>query len=84
MIEDEAARGRGSHISLRASQDAAFYVLKRKRGELAEIEDRYGVLIEVVPDGSLEGARMGVSSEGPPPAPPPPAPPPPVKEKGSA
>ncbi|WP_404335306.1 ribonuclease E/G [Sphingomonas sp. MMS12-HWE2-04] len=68
LIEDEAARGRGSHITLRASQEAAFYLLNRKRAELAEIEDRYGVLIEVVSDGDVEGARMSVEANGPPPA----------------
>jgi len=68
MIEDEAARGRGCQILLRASQEAAFYVLNKKRGELAEIEDRYGVMIEVEADGELEGARMTVEASGPPPA----------------
>ncbi|WP_197277250.1 Rne/Rng family ribonuclease [Sphingomonas profundi] len=71
MLEDEAARGRGSRLCLRASTEAAFYVLNRKRAELAEIEDRYGVLIEILPDGSIEGARMSVESGGPPPAYPP-------------
>ena len=68
MIEDEAARGRGSQLLLRASQEAAFYLLNRKRTELAEIEDRYGVMIEVAPDGEQEGARMSVEASGPPPA----------------
>lgn len=67
MIEDEAARGRGSQLLLRASQEAALYVLNRKRAELAEIEDRYGVTIEVASDGELEGARMSVEASGPPP-----------------
>ncbi|MBX9730405.1 MAG: ribonuclease E/G, partial [Sphingomonas sp.] len=68
MIEDEAARGRGSQLLLRASQEAAFYLLNRKRAELAEIEERYGVMIEVAPDGEQEGARMSVEASGPPPA----------------
>lgn len=68
LIEDEAARGRGSQLLLRASQEAAFYLLNRKRAELAEIEDRYGVTIEVAPDGEQEGARMSVDVSGPPPA----------------
>jgi len=68
LIEDEAARGRGSQLVLRASQEAALYVLNRKRQELAEIEDRYGVTIEVATDGELEGARMAVEAGGPPPA----------------
>ncbi len=68
LIEDEAARGRGSQLLLRASQEAAFYLLNRKRTELAEIEERYGVMIEVAPDGEQEGARMSVEASGPPPA----------------
>ncbi|MEO6218374.1 MAG: Rne/Rng family ribonuclease, partial [Sphingomonas sp.] len=68
LIEDEAARGRGSQLLLRASQEAAFYLLNRKRAELAEIEDRYGVMIEVASDGEQEGARMSVDVSGPPPA----------------
>ena len=68
LIEDEAAQGRGSQLLLRASQEAAFYLLNRKRAELAEIEDRYGVTIEVAPDGEQEGARMSVEVSGPPPA----------------
>lgn len=68
LIEDEAAQGRGSQLLLRASQEAAFYLLNRKRAELAEIEDRYGVMIEVAPDGEQEGARMSVEVSGPPPA----------------
>jgi len=67
MLEDEAARGRGSKLTLRLSQEAAFYVLNRKRSELAEIEDRYGVSIEILPDGTVEGARMSVEASGPPP-----------------
>lgn len=65
LIEDEAARGRGSQLLLRASQEAALYVLNRKRAELAEIEERYGVVIEVASDGELEGARMSVEASGP-------------------
>ena len=67
MLEDEAARGRGSRLCLRASQEAAIYVLNRKRTELAEIEEMYGVHIEVIPTGEMEGARMTVEVAGPPP-----------------
>ncbi|MEZ0495959.1 ribonuclease E/G [Sphingomonas sp. IW22] len=68
LIEEEAARGRGSQLLLRASQEAAFYVLNKKRADIAEIEDRYGVTVEVAADGELEGARMSVEAAGPPPA----------------
>jgi ribonuclease E len=65
IIEDEAARGRGDKIVLRAGREAAVYVLNKKRAELADIEQRYGVSIEVVIDESFEGARMSVDSSGP-------------------
>jgi ribonuclease E len=65
MIDDEAARGRGEKILLRAGRDAAIYVLNKKRSELADIEARYGVSIEIVIDETFEGARMAVESTGP-------------------
>jgi ribonuclease E len=65
IIEDEAARGRGEKILLRAGREAAVYVLNKKRAGLADIELRYGVSIEVVIDESFEGARMTVESSGP-------------------
>ena len=71
LIEDEAARGRGTYLTLRASQEAATYVLNRKRADIAEIEDRYGVQVEILPDRDEEGARMSVEAAGPPPAHPP-------------
>ncbi|WP_088333648.1 Rne/Rng family ribonuclease [Sphingomonas mucosissima] len=68
LLEDEAARGRGSLLTLHASAEAAVYVLNRKRADIAEIEDRYGVAVEILPDGEHEGARMSVEASGPPPA----------------
>jgi ribonuclease E len=68
MLEEEAARGRGSRIVLRAGREAAVYVLNRKRGEIGEIESRYGVVIEVLIEETFEGAKMAVESFGPPPA----------------
>jgi len=65
MLEEEAARGKGSVITLRASQEAAFYVLNNKRREIDEIEQRYGVTISILPDGEIEGARMSVEAGGP-------------------
>src|SRR6478735_7631713 len=76
IIEDEAARGRGEKILLRAGREAAIYLLNKKRTELAEIETRYGVMIDVLIEESFEGARMSVESSGPRPS----APPRPVQE----
>ena len=44
---------------------AAHYLLNAKRGDLAEIEARYGVAVEVIPEGENEGAKMRVGSSGP-------------------
>ena len=65
LIEDEAAKGRGSTIQLAASTEAAIYLLNEKRADLMEIEQRYNVGVEVVPEGEDEGAKMSVSSSGP-------------------
>jgi ribonuclease E len=65
IVEDEAARGRGEKILLRAGRDAAVYVLNKKRSELADIEQRYGVSIEIAIDEAFEGAKMDVESFGP-------------------
>jgi len=65
LIEDEAAKGKGTIISLFASTEAAVYLLNAKRADLAEIEERYGVRVEVLPEGENEGAKMRVASSGP-------------------
>ena len=68
LIEDEAAKGKGTTITLYASTEAAVYLLNAKRADLAEIEQRYGVKVEVLPEGEQEGAKMRVASTGPRPA----------------
>ena len=64
-IEDEAAKGRGIVVSLFASTEASIYLLNAKRADLSEIEERYGVRVEVIPEGENEGAKMRVISSGP-------------------
>ncbi|MXO48603.1 Rne/Rng family ribonuclease [Erythrobacter vulgaris] len=65
LIEEEAAKGKGTKIRLAASTEAAVYLLNEKRAELVEIGERYGVTVEVVPEGEDEGAKMSVASHGP-------------------
>ncbi|GGY96835.1 ribonuclease E/G [Novosphingobium colocasiae] len=65
LIEDEAAKGKGIVISLFASTEAAVYLLNAKRSDLGDIEARYGVSVEVIPEGENEGAKMRVISSGP-------------------
>ena len=66
-LEEEAVRGRASILTLRAARDVAVYILNRKRADIVEIEDRYGVRIEVVPDDSLIVPHFGIETAGPPP-----------------
>lgn len=65
LIEEEAASGHGNRITLHASQEASIYVLNNKRAELAEIEERYGVSVAIIPNGESEGAKLNVASSGP-------------------
>ncbi|MCX7864155.1 MAG: ribonuclease E/G, partial [Novosphingobium sp.] len=68
LIEDEAAKGKGTIITLYASNEASIYLLNTKRAHLTEIEQRYGVTVQVLPEGENEGAKMRVTSSGPRPA----------------
>ncbi|MBX7496205.1 ribonuclease E/G [Qipengyuania sp. 6B39] len=65
LIEEEAAKGKGTIITLAASTEAAVYLLNEKRADLMEIEERYGVTVVVRPEGEEEGAKMSVGSSGP-------------------
>ncbi len=65
LIEDEAAKGKGTIITLYASTEASVYLLNAKRADLSEIEARYGVTVQVLPEGENEGAKMRVASSGP-------------------
>ncbi|MFN3820417.1 Rne/Rng family ribonuclease [Blastomonas sp.] len=65
LLEEESARGHGSIITLRTSQEASIYCLNHKRRDIAEIEERFGVHIEILPNGENEGAKMEVTASGP-------------------
>jgi ribonuclease E len=64
LLEEEAAKGKGNMLTLRTSQEATIYVLNNKRAGLNEIEDRYGVSIQILPNGDHEGAKMTVDVSG--------------------
>ncbi|KAI1692977.1 ribonuclease e/G family domain-containing protein [Ditylenchus destructor] len=61
-----ALRGHGSrpHRLVGGPPGSGFYVLNKKRADIAEIEDRYGVTVEILSDGELEGARMSHGEHG--------------------
>ena len=67
-LEAEALRGRHSDLALRASEEVAVYLLNRKRIELAELEELYGVTIITRPDDSLIGPNFEINAGGPPPS----------------
>jgi ribonuclease E len=67
-LEAEALRGRHSDLSLRAGEEVAVYLLNRKRIELAELEELYGVSIVTRPDPSLIGPNFEIDAGGPPPS----------------
>nr|WP_310525421.1 Rne/Rng family ribonuclease [Polymorphobacter sp.] len=66
-LEAEALRGRACEFTLRAGDEVAVYILNRKRIELAELEELYGVTIVTVPDEALIGPNFAIDSVGPPP-----------------
>jgi ribonuclease E len=66
-LEAEALRGRASEFTLRAGDEVAVYILNRKRIELAELEELYGVTIVTVPDESLIGPNFAIDASGAPP-----------------
>ncbi|OSZ72279.1 ribonuclease E/G [Sphingomonas sp. IBVSS1] len=67
-LEAEALRGRHSDLVLRAGEEVAVYLLNRKRIELAELEELYGVSIVTRPDDSLIGPNFEIDAGGPPPS----------------
>jgi ribonuclease E len=67
-LEAEALRGRHSDLVLRASEEVAVYLLNRKRIELAELEELYGVTIITRPDDSLIGPNFEIDAGGQPPS----------------
>ena len=67
-LEAEALRGRHSELSLRAGEEVAVYLLNRKRIELAELEELYGVAILTRPDDGLIGPNFEIDAGGAPPS----------------
>ena len=66
-LEAEALRGRASEFTLRAGDEVAVYILNKKRIELAELEELYGVTIITVPDEALIGPNFAIDAIGAPP-----------------
>jgi ribonuclease E len=67
LLEEEIVKGRSSQFRLRADPEVAVYMLNRKKADVLDVETRYGVTVEVVPDETLSGARFAIDQGGPPP-----------------
>ena len=67
-LEAEAIKGKNSAFQLRAGLEVAMYILNRKRADVVELEERYGVDIETIPDETLMGPNFVLDAAGPPPA----------------
>jgi ribonuclease E len=69
VLEAEALKARHSQLTLRLPFEVAIYMLNAKRGQIARIEDLYGVVVEVSPSGELTVGEHEVDGSGPPPEP---------------
>jgi ribonuclease E len=65
QIEDEAAKGKGTIITLYASTEARSTCSTPSAPIWPRSKNRYGVRVEVIPEGENEGAKMRVGSSGP-------------------
>jgi ribonuclease E len=53
-LEEDASKLRAAQINLRVPAEVAIYILNNKRTEVAEIEDRCGIKVEVLPKDGLQ------------------------------
>ena len=67
-LEAEAIKGRATEFSLRAGLEVAMYILNRKRSDVVELEERYGIAVETIPDETLMGPNFVLDAGGPAPA----------------
>jgi ribonuclease E len=63
-LEAEMVKGKCSEFTLRAGEEVAIYVLNKKRVGLAELEERYGVTIEVMPDPDMPSPHFAIEAAG--------------------
>ncbi len=70
-LEDEAGKGRASELTLKVPADVAIYILNNKRVEIADVETRCGVTVDVQPSASLIAPEFEIDRAGGPPTVPP-------------
>jgi ribonuclease E len=67
VLEAEALRGKHSRITLRLPFEVAIYMLNVKRSQISRVEDLYGVMVEIAPNGDLNVGDQEIDGSGPPP-----------------
>ncbi len=65
-LEETLIRSAANNLVVRTREEAAFYVLNHKRTHLHDLESRFGVRIDIVPDGSLSGMTVFAVDRGEP------------------
>ena len=65
-LEETLIRSAAHNLVVRTREEAAFYVLNHKRTHLHDLESRFGVRIDIVPDGSLSGMTVFAVDRGEP------------------
>jgi ribonuclease E len=64
--EETLLRSASHNLIVRTRTEVAFYILNQKRAHLSELEERFGVAIEIVPDDSLSGTTTVAIDRGEP------------------
>jgi ribonuclease E len=59
-IEDELMKGRPSSITALTTAAVALYILNHKRGFIVEIEQRYGIAVNVEASERMQGASFAI------------------------
>ncbi|MGQ3671920.1 Rne/Rng family ribonuclease [Xanthobacter sp. TB0136] len=69
-LEEQLLRSASHNLNARARLEVALYVLNQKRPHLRELEDRFGVNINIIADADVTGHHPFVIEKGEPAAPP--------------
>lgn len=59
-IEDHLLRGVAHHLLVKTRTNVALYILNQKRGNLAELELRFGISITIEVEENLEGKHLEI------------------------
>ncbi|WP_322994150.1 Rne/Rng family ribonuclease [Castellaniella sp.] len=70
-MEEQLLRSASHNLNARARTEVALYVLNQKRSHLRELEDRFGVNINILADDDVTGHHPFLIDKGEPAAPPP-------------